>query len=146
MHFIVSADGRTIAPIHQQGVEHFARLAALQGHGAAKKHNIAFARNFAHGRLKRPRAQRLGKSELVGVACAHQRPIFGQEHPICAALGGLAHQAAHGVDIGFGVRARHHLHGGGGEGVHGFAPFDFNFSDGLTRLYAFLKIAARRLC
>ncbi|CWQ54154.1 oxidoreductase [Neisseria meningitidis] len=123
VHFVVQPRPYAVPSVHQQRIHHFTRLAALQRHSPAEQHHAAFFRRFAQCRLKASAAQRLGKREFVGIVCAHQHPIFGQQHPIRTLLRRPCDQAFHGGDVGFRRHARHHLHGGNSDFVHFFSFF-----------------------
>ena len=60
-----------------------------------------------------------GLGEFVGVVPAHQRPVFGQQHPVGTGLGGSGHLLYDAAAVDGGVGMGNELDGSGADGLHG---------------------------
>ena len=116
--FVVARQAFAAGAVNEQAVAGFVGRGAGEGDGAAEQVDLVLLRGLGERGLQDACAVGFGVGEFVAVAQPHNRPVFGQQHPVCACGGSLGDKFLHGDDVVGEAGRAGELDGGDGECGH----------------------------
>lgn len=116
--FVVARQAFAIGAVNQQAVAGFVGRGVGERDGTPEQVDLVLLRGLGERGLQDACAVGFGVGEFVGIAQSHNRPVFGQQHPVCACGGGLGDKFLHGGDVVGDAGGAGELDGGEGEGGH----------------------------